>query len=519
MTVEALRSRRPETLAELLDAHGREIQAVAWLILRDRLLAEDVTIETLLTAFEKAGQIRDDAALRPWLLRVATNRALSMRRRSARVVDLTRRPGSRPRRATSPPTRRTTSRSSPASRTCPCRCGPRSSSATTPISRSRRSRRPSARARTRSRPSSRPRSIGCADRSPTSPGRRPRRPAMHDDLIERRLRDALRDEGDGLAFTITPAELERRLALRRRRQPSGRPGSSLAAAVGIGLVGVAGLVGGWFDRAPDPTPAPSTARPLVARRRAPSRDRRRAARPGADPADPRRPDRSADPSTLVLAQAHGPEPAVGSADVVGGAPVVAWSWARSPAGLYYGSSSVLPQRSAAMGSFVTDPARVRVILTSPICRATARMTSKHVPGSGRLVLVWRCRRRPSWRRRRPPPLGARRRRSTARPNRPSTPARRSSSTTSSATRLEAGREPAVATRPARSTVGHDQRLRRSRYHLPCCRAPGRPAMRTRRLRRPERVRWCPTSTTLGALRRRRPRHRLALRGPADRTCS
>jgi RNA polymerase sigma-70 factor, ECF subfamily len=89
MTVEALRRRRPETLAELLDAHGREIQSVAFLILRDRPLAEDVTIETLLTAFEKAGQIRDDAALRAWLLRVATNRALSIRRRSARVVDLT----------------------------------------------------------------------------------------------------------------------------------------------------------------------------------------------------------------------------------------------------------------------------------------------------------------------------------------------------------------------------------------------------------------------------------------------
>jgi RNA polymerase sigma factor (sigma-70 family) len=88
MTVEALRRRRPETLAELLDAHGREIQAVAFLILRDRLLAEDVTIETLLTAFEKAGQIRDDAALRAWLLRVATNQALTIRRRSARVVEL-----------------------------------------------------------------------------------------------------------------------------------------------------------------------------------------------------------------------------------------------------------------------------------------------------------------------------------------------------------------------------------------------------------------------------------------------
>ena len=42
MTVEALRRRRPETLAELLDAYGRELQAVAYLILRDRADAEDV---------------------------------------------------------------------------------------------------------------------------------------------------------------------------------------------------------------------------------------------------------------------------------------------------------------------------------------------------------------------------------------------------------------------------------------------------------------------------------------------
>src|SRR5215218_2018957 len=88
MTVEALRRRRPQTLADLLDAHGREIQAVAYLILRDRALAEDVTIETLLTAFEQGGSIRDDAALRAWLLRVATNKALSVRRSTARVVDI-----------------------------------------------------------------------------------------------------------------------------------------------------------------------------------------------------------------------------------------------------------------------------------------------------------------------------------------------------------------------------------------------------------------------------------------------
>jgi RNA polymerase sigma-70 factor (ECF subfamily) len=88
MTVEALRRRRPETLAELLDAHGREIQAVAYLILRDRAAAEDVTIETLLVAFEKGGSIRDEASLRPWLLKIATNQALTARRRGLRVVGL-----------------------------------------------------------------------------------------------------------------------------------------------------------------------------------------------------------------------------------------------------------------------------------------------------------------------------------------------------------------------------------------------------------------------------------------------
>jgi RNA polymerase sigma-70 factor, ECF subfamily len=88
MTVQALRERRIDTLAGLLEAHGREIQGVAYLILRDRALAEDVTIETLLTAFERGGSIREESALRPWLLRVATNKALSVRRSSGRIVDL-----------------------------------------------------------------------------------------------------------------------------------------------------------------------------------------------------------------------------------------------------------------------------------------------------------------------------------------------------------------------------------------------------------------------------------------------
>src|SRR6266545_4679048 len=88
MTVEALRRRRPETLGQLLEAYGRELQAVAYLILRDRAEAEDAVIETLLTAFERGGAIRDARALRAWLLRVVTNEALGRRRRTARLVTL-----------------------------------------------------------------------------------------------------------------------------------------------------------------------------------------------------------------------------------------------------------------------------------------------------------------------------------------------------------------------------------------------------------------------------------------------
>jgi RNA polymerase sigma-70 factor, ECF subfamily len=88
MTVEALRSRRPEVLDELLQRYGREIQGVAYLILRDRAGAEDVVVDTLVAALEHGGQLRDEDALRAWLLRIATNRALRTRRTTARVVQL-----------------------------------------------------------------------------------------------------------------------------------------------------------------------------------------------------------------------------------------------------------------------------------------------------------------------------------------------------------------------------------------------------------------------------------------------
>jgi RNA polymerase sigma-70 factor (ECF subfamily) len=64
------------------------MQAVAYLILRDKPAAEDVVADSLLAALDHGHGLRDEAALRPWLLRIVTNRALRARQRAARVVEL-----------------------------------------------------------------------------------------------------------------------------------------------------------------------------------------------------------------------------------------------------------------------------------------------------------------------------------------------------------------------------------------------------------------------------------------------
>jgi RNA polymerase sigma-70 factor (ECF subfamily) len=79
----------PEAFDALLERFGSEIQGVAYLILRDRFDAEDVMSETLITAWQKGRALRDPSTLRPWLLRIATNKALSVRRKQTRSVRIT----------------------------------------------------------------------------------------------------------------------------------------------------------------------------------------------------------------------------------------------------------------------------------------------------------------------------------------------------------------------------------------------------------------------------------------------
>ena len=74
-------------LSELIDEHADAVFRVAYGILHDRGLAEDVVQETMVRAWESMGTFRGDASTRTWVLRIAHNTAISaLRRRRDRAV-------------------------------------------------------------------------------------------------------------------------------------------------------------------------------------------------------------------------------------------------------------------------------------------------------------------------------------------------------------------------------------------------------------------------------------------------
>lgn len=71
--IEQLKRGDVTALAWLMERYGNDVLRTASLLLKDRYLAEDVSQETFLTAFQKAGQYRGDGSLKGWLLRIAIN--------------------------------------------------------------------------------------------------------------------------------------------------------------------------------------------------------------------------------------------------------------------------------------------------------------------------------------------------------------------------------------------------------------------------------------------------------------
>lgn len=68
-------------LEELIDEHSDAVFRVAYGILHDRGLAEDVVQETMIRAWRSLDSFRGDASTRTWVLRIAHNTSISALRR------------------------------------------------------------------------------------------------------------------------------------------------------------------------------------------------------------------------------------------------------------------------------------------------------------------------------------------------------------------------------------------------------------------------------------------------------
>ncbi len=90
------RSREGDTRAfdELVRMHQKLALRVAFLVVRDRTEAEDVTQDAFVKAYRAFGRFHPDSPFRPWLMRIVRNEALNrvrgLRRRhlaSQRLID------------------------------------------------------------------------------------------------------------------------------------------------------------------------------------------------------------------------------------------------------------------------------------------------------------------------------------------------------------------------------------------------------------------------------------------------
>jgi RNA polymerase sigma-70 factor (ECF subfamily) len=70
-----------QQLRAMIDEFAPSIYRTALAIVRDSSLAEDVTQETIIRAWEAYGSFRGDGSMRGWVLRIAHNQAVSALRR------------------------------------------------------------------------------------------------------------------------------------------------------------------------------------------------------------------------------------------------------------------------------------------------------------------------------------------------------------------------------------------------------------------------------------------------------
>ncbi|WP_409342971.1 RNA polymerase sigma factor [Paenibacillus sp. MBLB4367] len=81
--LDQLRSGRGSALRQLMDSYGNDIYRTAFLLLKDRHLAEDISQEAFLAAFRNIRQFNGTGSLKGWLLQITVNLCRGKMRRAS----------------------------------------------------------------------------------------------------------------------------------------------------------------------------------------------------------------------------------------------------------------------------------------------------------------------------------------------------------------------------------------------------------------------------------------------------
>ncbi len=79
-----------EAFQEIINHYSALMLRTAWMIVKDRDIAEDVVQDALIQMWHHLPDLREAGALRPWLMRIVVNQCISFKRRLARATVFTR---------------------------------------------------------------------------------------------------------------------------------------------------------------------------------------------------------------------------------------------------------------------------------------------------------------------------------------------------------------------------------------------------------------------------------------------
>ncbi|WP_308636402.1 RNA polymerase sigma factor [Paenibacillus silvisoli] len=70
----------PATLENLMKEYGQEVWNFAYLITKNRTMADDITQDVFLQAYRHAASFRGEASVKTWLMRITRNRSYNYRK-------------------------------------------------------------------------------------------------------------------------------------------------------------------------------------------------------------------------------------------------------------------------------------------------------------------------------------------------------------------------------------------------------------------------------------------------------